>query len=85
MNVYDDAFVMPDGSSLVVFNIKKDERRPIFALDTNGFTTPNQAGEDMFSITIMRNDYGTYYFHPNITNCLHVEKGGIETLNDLYK
>lgn len=85
INEYDDAFSMPNGSNIIVYNIKKDERRPIFAVDTNGFAAPNKAGEDLFSITIMKKANNAYYFHPNISHCLPVEKGAIEYINDVYK
>lgn len=85
MNVYDDAFVMPDGSNIIVFNVTQNDRRPIFAVDTNGFAKPNKAGEDLFSITIIKNTSGPIYFHPNISHCLPVEKDGIEYINDVYK
>lgn len=85
MNKYDDAFVMPDGSNIIIFNTTKDSRRPIFAVDTNGMAKPNKAGEDLFSFTIIRNSNGAYYFHPNISYCLPVTKGSIEYINDVYK
>lgn len=85
MNEHDDAFVMLGGSSVIVFNVKKNDRRPIFAVDINGEANPNNAGEDLFSVTIMRNPHGAYYFHTNVSYCLPVEKGGIEYINDVYK
>lgn len=85
MNKHDDVFVMADGSSLTVFNVKPDDRRPIFAVDINGAAPPNKAGEDLFSMTIMQKPNGAYFFHSNISHCLPVEKGGIEYLNDIDK
>ena len=85
LNEYDDAFVMPDGSNVIVYNVTKNDRRPIFAVDTNGFAKPNKAGEDLFSITIIKNSNGAIYFHPNISHCLPVSKGGIASITDVYK
>lgn len=85
INNYDDAFVMVDGSNMIVYNEVNKQRKPIFAVDANGFSKPNKAGEDLFTLTIIRNGNGSYYFHGNISYCLPVKKGGIQNLTDVYK
>lgn len=85
MNIHNDAFVMLNGSNIIVFNKQQDERRPIFAVDTNGLVKPNKAGEDLFSIAIMKNSNNAYYFHPNVGYCLPVGKDSIENVKDVYK
>lgn len=85
MNYYDDAFLLKDGSNLIVYNKSANQRRPIFAVDSNGFSKPNKAGEDLFSMTIMRNINGSYYFHSNVSYCLPVGEKGIHYLSDIYK
>ena len=62
-----------------MFNTESAKRTPFFAVDVNGPKPPNNAGEDLFTMLIMKNEGGSYYFHTNITYCLPVEKGGIET------
>lgn len=85
MNKYADVFVMADGSNIIIYNETTKERKPIFAVDVNGFSKPNKAGKDLFSLTIMRNENGAYYFHSNVSYCLPVEKDGIQNLADVYK
>lgn len=85
MNRYNQAFVMNDKTSLVVFNMPANVPKPMFAVDSNGFLRPNKGGKDLYSIVIMRNSRGNYYFHPNVTYCLPVEKGGIKNIQDVYK
>ncbi len=85
MNRYNQAFVMNDKTSLVVFNMPANVPKPLFAVDSNGFLRPNKGGQDLYSIVIMRNSRGNYYFHPNVTYCLPVEKGGIKNIQDVYK
>ena len=85
MSRYDQAFVMNDKTSLVVFNMPANTPKPMFAVDSNGFLRPNKSGYDLFSLVIMRNSRGNYYFHPNVTYCLPVEKGGIKNIQDVYK
>ena len=80
-----DVFVLDNGSSIIVFNTESAKRTPFFAVDVNGPKPPNNAGEDLFTMLIMKNEGGSYYFHTNITYCLPVEKGGIENIQDLYK
>ena len=84
INEEDDIFVFDNGSSLIIFNTKDERRTPFFAIDVNGIKPPNKAGEDLFTMLIMRNEGGAYYFHSNITYCLPVEKGGIENIQDIY-
>ena len=84
INNYDDAFVLVDGSNIIVYNEIDKQRKPIFAVDVNGFSKPNKAGEDLFSMTIIRNSNGSYYFHGNISFCLPVNKGGIHDLTDIH-
>ena len=85
MNKYNQAFVMNDKTSLVVFNMPANVPKPMFAVDSNGNLRPNKTGFDLFSLVIMRNPNGNYYFHPNVTYCLPVEKGGIKNIQDVYK
>lgn len=85
LNNYADAFVMSDSSNLIIYNEIDKQRRPIFAVDANGFAKPNQAGVDLFSMTIMRNRNGSYFFHSNVSYCLPVKKDGIHNLTDVYK
>lgn len=85
MNYEDDAFVMENGSNIIIPHAKDGNRIPMFAVDSNGLAKPNKAGEDLFSMVIIRNASGSYYFHSNITYCLPVEKGGIEHIQDIYK
>ena len=85
INDEDDVFVFEDGSSIIIFNTKDEQRTPFFAVDVNGVNPPNKAGEDLFTMLIMRNAGGSYYFHSNITYCMPVEKGGIENIQDIYK
>lgn len=80
-----DVFILDNGSSVIVFNTESSKRTPFFAVDVNGPKPPNVAGKDLFTMLIMRNEGGAYYFHSNITYCLPVEKGGIEHIQDLYK
>ncbi len=84
INDEDDAFVFSNGSSIIIFNTKDEKRTPFFAVDVNGTAPPNKPGEDLFTMIIMRNQSGSYYFHSNITYCLPVEKGGIENIQDIY-
>lgn len=83
MNNYADAFVMKDGSNIIVYNEIDKQRKPIFAVDVNGHAKPNRAGEDIFSLTILRDKNGSYYFHENVSHCLPVKKGGIYSLSDI--
>ncbi len=85
LNNYADAFVMGDNSNLMIYNEIDKQKRPIFAVDANGFAKPNKAGEDLFSMTIMRNKNGSYFFHSNVSTCLPVKKDGIHYLTDVYK
>ena len=84
MNRYDQTFVMQDNSTLTVFNMPSNVQNPIFAVDSNGKTSPNKTSYDLFSLVIMRNPNGQYHFHSNVTHCLPPEKGGIQKLQDLY-
>ncbi len=81
----DDVFVMDNGSNIIIFNTRDGKRAPIFAVDVNGFKKPNKAGEDLFTMLIVKNANNSYFFHSNITYCLPVEKGGIEYIQDIYK
>lgn len=85
MNRYNQAFVMDDKTSLIVFNMPANSPKPMFAVDSNGFLRPNKTGQDLFSLVIMRSENGNYYFHPNVVYCLPVEKGGIKNIQDVYK
>lgn len=85
MNRYNQVFVMSDKTNLTVFNLPANTQNPLFAVDSNGMMFPNKAGYDLFSLVIMRNASGIYYFHPNVTYCLPIEKGGIHNLQDVYK
>ena len=85
MNRYNQVFVMNDKTNLTVFNLPENTQNPLFAVDSNGMMFPNKAGYDLFSLVIMRNANGIYYFHPNVTYCLPIEKGGIHNLQDVYK
>ncbi len=85
MNKFNQSFVMSDNTSLTVFNMPANVPQPLFAVDSNGKLGPNKSGYDLFSIVIMRNSHGNYYFHPNVTYCLPVEKGGINNIQDVYK
>lgn len=80
-----DSFVMSDGSNIIVYNEIDKQRKPIFAVDVNGISKPNKAGVDLFSLTIIRNGNGSYYFHGNVSYCLPVEKDGIKNIADVYK
>lgn len=85
MNNIADSFVMADSSNIIVYNELDKQRRPIFAVDVNGKSKPNKAGIDLFSLTIIRNGNGSYYFHGNVSYCLPVEKDGIKNIADVYK
>lgn len=85
MNRYNQAFVMNDKTSLVVFNMPENSPKPIFAVDSNGFLNPNKSGHDFFSIVIMKSARGNYYFHPNVVYCLPVEDAKIKNIQDVYK
>lgn len=85
INRYDQVFVMNDRTNLIVFNLPQNTQNPMFAVDSNGKLPPNISGYDLFSLIIMRNERGEYYFHPNITYCLPVEKGGMNNLQDIFK
>lgn len=85
MNKFNQSFVMSDTTILTVYNHPEDVQKPILAVDSNGKIFPNKAGYDLFSLVIMRNAGGDYYFHSNITYCLPLEKGGISKLQDIYK
>lgn len=84
MNRYNQTFVMNDKSSLTVFNQPTGMPKPMFAVDSNGKTFPNKSGYDLFSLVIIRNVNGHYSFHPNVTHCLPLEKGGIHKLQDVF-
>lgn len=81
----DDIFLMENGSSIIIFKAPNGSRTPFFAVDVNGPKGPNKAGEDLFSILLMRHNSGSYYFHSNISYCLPIDKGGIEYIQDIYK
>lgn len=85
MNKFNQAFVMNDDTNLIVFNLPASVEKPLFAVDSNGLLFPNKPGYDLFSMVIMRNANGSYYFHPNVTYCLPVDKGGIKNIQDVYK
>lgn len=85
MNKFNQAFVMNDNTNIIVFNLPANVQKPLFAVDSNGKLFPNRAGYDLFSMVIMRNKYGNYYFHPNVTYCLPVDKDGIKDIRDVYK
>lgn len=85
MNRFNQAFVMSDLSSLIVYNYPTGVQKPMFAIDVNGSAKPNKSGYDLFSMVIMRNKSGDYYFYPNITYCLPSEKGGYNYLTDIFK
>lgn len=85
MNRYNQAFVMNDKTSLVVFNMPMNVPKPMFLVDSNGFLRPNKSGYDLFSMVIMKSPNGNYYFHPNVVYCLPVENGGIKNIQDVYK
>ena len=85
MNRYDQVFVMNDETNLTVFNQPAKQQKPLFAVDSNGSVFPNKAGYDLFSLVIMKSPNGNYYFHPNVTYCLPVEKKGVHSLQDVYK
>ena len=85
INRYNQVFVMNDKTNLIIFNLPQNVQNPMFAVDSNGKLPPNRSGYDLFSFIIMRNERGEYYFHPNITYCLPVEKGGMNNLQDIYK
>ena len=76
---------MEDQSSIIIYNYPTGVMKPMFAMDINGNAKPNKSGFDLFSMVIMRNSNGNYYFYPNITYCLPVEKGGFNYLTDIYK
>ena len=85
MNRFNQAFVMADSSNLIVYNYPTGVQKPMFAIDVNGNAKPNKSGYDLFSMVIMRNKSGDYYFYPNITYCLPDEKGGYKYLTDIFK
>lgn len=85
MNKFNQAFVMNDYSNIIVFNQPANVQKPLFAVDSNGKLVPNKSGYDLFSLVIMRNANGYYYFHPDVTYCLPQEEGGIRKLQDVYK
>lgn len=75
MNKFNQAFVMNDNSNIIVFNQPANVQKPLFAVDSNGKLVPNKSGYDLFSLVIMRNANGYYYFHPDVTYCLPAGKG----------
>ena len=85
INNIDDAFVMENGSNIILPHSKDGNRIPMFAVDSNGLSKPNKAGDDLFSMVIIRNANGAYYFHSNITYCLPVQKDGIQYIQNIYK
>jgi len=85
INLFNQSFVMSDQTSIIVFNMPSDSPKPLFAVDSNGKMPPNKAGYDLFSLVIMKNSKGDYYFHPNVVYCLPAEKGGIQKLEDILK
>ncbi len=85
INKFNQVFVMEDQSSIIIYNYPTGVMKPMFAMDINGNAKPNKSGFDLFSMVIMRNSNGNYYFYPNITYCLPVEKGGFNYLTDIYK
>lgn len=85
MNHIADSFILDDGSNIIVYNEIDKQRKPIFAVDVNGKEKPNKAGVDLFSLTIIRNQNGSYYFHGNVSYCLPVESDGIKNIADVYK
>lgn len=85
MTKFNQSFVIGDTNVITVFNQPADKPKPIMAVDSNGIMLPNKSGHDLFSLVIMRNPKGDYYFHSNVTYCLPAEKGGISKLQDVYK
>lgn len=85
INKYDDVFVMENGSNIIIFNTKAGKRAPIFAVDVNGMKGPNKAGEDLFTMLVIKNVNNSYYFHSNVTYCLPVTNTGIKYIQDVYK
>ena len=85
MNKVDDVFVMEDDSILIVYKNADHQRRPIFAIDINGMGEPNRAGEDLFSLLIVRGSRGEYYFSGNIHYCLPVNKDGVKNVAEMYE
>lgn len=85
INRYNQSFVMYDNTNLTVFNKPENSPKPMFAVDSNGLLFPNKTGYDLFSLVIVRNSFGNYAFHPNVTYCLPREKGGIKNIQDVYK
>ena len=85
MENFNQTFVMRDKSSITIFNQPQGIQKPIFAVDSNGKLFPNKSGHDLFSMVIMRNNKGLYYFHTNITYCLPFERNGIHMLQDIFK
>ena len=85
MNKFNQSFVMYDNTTLTVFNKPMNSPKPMFAVDSNGMLLPNKTGYDLFSLVIVRNSFGNYAFHPNVTYCLPRENGGIKNIQDVYK
>ena len=84
MNLFNQSYVLNDQTNIIVFNMPSDSPKPLFAVDSNGKMFPNKTGYDLFSLVIMKNSKGDYYFHPNVVYCLPPEKGGIQKLQDIY-
>lgn len=84
INLFNQSFVMGDQTNLIVFNLPAGSPKPIFAVDSNGKMLPNRPGYDLFSLVIMKNSKGDYYFYPNVVYCLPPTKGGIQKLEDTY-
>lgn len=84
MNLFDQSFVMSDQTNIIVFNLPAGSPKPIFAVDSNGKMFPNKTGHDLFSLVIMKNSKGDYYFYPDVVYCLPPTKGGIQKLEDTY-
>ena len=80
----DDVFVLDDGSILIIYNEENKQYRPIFAIDVNGFSKPNKAGVDLFSLMVVRDGNGSYFFHGDISYCLPVEEDGIKNVSEIY-
>ena len=69
MNNFDQTFVIGETSTITIYNHPIDVQKPIMLIDSNGKFPPNRSGYDQFSLVIMRNQNGDYYFHSNITYC----------------
>lgn len=82
---FNQVYVMGDRTSIIIFNYPTGIQKPMFAMDVNGVIGPNKTGYDLFSLVIMRNNKGQYYFYPDITYCLPSSKSGIRYITDIIK